>query len=840
MQIQEILRQLDGMFAGNQIREAEQFLTDSLMQAKKEEAAGKDDGKAVLLLFNELTGYYRSVSRNEEAVQTAFQALEQIEKLEMAGSAEHGTTLVNAATALRAAGAYQAALEKYREAEQIYADCLPAGDARFAGLYNNMSMAYEKEHAHEEALDALQKALAVILQTADAKEETAATYTNLSELYFKMEQMQQGLDCLEKALKLYEEDGGMDPHYAAALSACGHGYYLAGRYGEAVDSYTKALQVILATYGENDAYVITCENCAVVLEAAGFSKEAEILLEKAAHARKKLDAAGKKEGAVKAGNEKERKKGIELARAYYEKFGRQMIHRHFPEYEDRIAVGLVGEGSECLGFDDAVSEDHDYGAAFCMWLTQEDYDRIGARLQQAYENLPDEIEGKKRRNASARGAGRDGVFSVSGFYEKFVGRSLLSVLENPEKAKMEKIVQAWAEAREEQLAMAVNGEVFADPSGKFSKIRERLLAGMPESLWLQKIATAAALLAQAGQYNYARCMKRKDTTAASFALWEFLREAVHIEYLLHRTYMPYYKWAWRGMERLPGARELQRRTEALAKERPETCYWQNDRAVEGRDEINWNDPVVREIEQICAIILEQLREQHLTYGTEDFLEIHTDRILKAGQRMTRENTKIIESIIQLEWEMFQNVRNTGGRAGCQDDWETFYIMRKSQFSLWEKELLCSYERDLLDGKGVGRNLIMEKYAYMMESTVPEEYRKIAENLPKISEEKEKLIEGIISIQVSWREEMAGEYPQLSGQARIVHTAEDTAEDISFETYLRGELKTYSMETLVRYGQLVAAYAGNGKNMVEEIIARTVRLYGYSDMRQAENAVERQE
>ena len=131
-------------------------------------------------------------------MQTAFQALEQIEKLEMAGSAEHGTTLVNAATALRAAGAYQAALEKYREAEQIYTDCLPAGDARFAGLYNNMSMAYEKEHAHEEALDALQKALAVILQTADAKEETAATYTNLSELYFKMGQMQQGLDCLKK------------------------------------------------------------------------------------------------------------------------------------------------------------------------------------------------------------------------------------------------------------------------------------------------------------------------------------------------------------------------------------------------------------------------------------------------------------------------------------------------------------------------------------------------------------------------------------------------------------------------------------------------------------------
>lgn len=836
MQVQEILRQLDEMFAKNQLREAEQFLTASLVQAKKEESEGTDDGKAVLLLLNELTGYYRSVSRNEEAVQAALQALEQIEKLGMSGSAEHGTTLVNVATALRAAGAYQTALENYQEAEQIYIKCLQKNDARFAGLYNNMSILYEKEQAYEEALAALQKALAVILQIADAKEETAATYTNLSEVYFKMGQVQQGIACLEKAMKLYAEDGERDPHYSAALSACGYGYYLAGRYEEAIDSYTKALQLILATYGENDAYVITCENCAVVLEAAGFSKEAKILLERAASAREKLHVEKNKTDTVKIG--KERKKGIALARAYYETFGRQMIRSQFPEYEDRIAVGLVGEGSECLGFDDSISEDHDYGAAFCMWLTQEDYDRIGVKLQEAYENLPPEIEGQKRRNASVRAAGRDGVFPISRFYEKFLGKKLLSVLENPQKANPDNIVQAWAEAREEQLAMAVNGEIFVDSLGKFSEIREQLLTGMPESLWIKKIATAAAILAQAGQYNYARCMRRGDTTAASFALWEFLKEAVHIEYLLHRAYMPYYKWAWRGMEPFSDAEELYKRIEALAKERPEIRYWKNGRAAEEKDAMNWDDPIVQQIEQICAVILEQLRKQWLTYGNEEFLEIHTDRILKAGERMKRENTEIIESLIQLEWEMFQNVRNTGGRAGCQDDWETFYIMRKSQFSLWEKELLCSYERDLLDGKSVGRNLIMEKYAYMMESTVPEEYREIAKNLPQISEEKKKLIEGIVSIQVSWREEMEEEYPQLSGQARIIHTEEDTAEDISFETYLRGELKTYSMETLVRYGQLVAEYAKAGKNMVEEIIECTVRLYGYGTMGQAEHSVGR--
>ena len=835
MQIQEVLRQLDELFATNQMQEAEHLLTEALMQAKEEESQKKSSGEAVLILLNELTGYYRSVGRHEEAVQNAREALEQIRKLGMSESAEHGTTLVNAATALRAAGQYEASLEAYREAEQIYSICLPSEDARFAGLYNNMSLAYERQNAHEEALSCLQKALAVILQTADAKEETAATYTNLAELYLKTGQISEGLNCLEKALVLYEAGNTQDPHYAAALSACGHGYYLAGRYEEAIDSYTKALRMILDTYGENDAYAVTCENCAMVLETAGFPKEAGILREKAAHARKRCSVVESRSYERRPKSEKDRKKGIELARAYYEQFGKRMIREQFPEYADRIAVGLVGEGSECLGFDDMLSEDHDYGAAFCMWLTQEDYDKIGDRLQSAYEQLPSKVQGHKRRIASARGSDRDGVFSIPDFYENFLGREWFSVLEDDKKVDGEKVFSAWAGFQEERLAMAVNGAVFTDPLGEFSKVREHLMREMPEQLWLQKTATATAKAAQAGQYNYARCMRRGDTTAASFALWEFLQEAVHIEYLLHHTYMPYYKWAWRGMGNLSGAQEMQKRIEILANERPERDHW---KAVGEVQEVNWDDPIVCQIEQISAMILERLREQKLTYGWEDFLEIHTERILKAGERMKREKTEILEAIIQLEWNMFQKVRNTGGRAGCQDDWETFYIMRKSQFTSWKKELLLSYERDLLDGESAGRNLVMEKYAYMMELTVPEEYRRIAENLPKISEEKKKLIEGIVSIQVSWREEMAGEYPQLSGQARIIHTEEDTAEDISFETYLRGELKTYSMETLVRYGQLVAEYAKAGKNMVEEIIECTVRLYGYGTMGQAEHSVGR--
>ncbi len=194
---------------------------------------------------------------------------------------------------------------------------------------------------------------------------------------------------------------------------------------------------------------------------------------------------------------------------------------------------------------------------------------------------------------------------------------------------------------------------------------------------------------------------------------------------------------------------------------------------------------------------------------------------------------VIEQIVNMEWEMFQNVRNTGGRASCQDDFETFEIMRKSQFLVWDTSLLESYWQDLQEGKLQGRNLVMEKYAYMMESTAPEEYKEIAEGLPEISEEKQAMIEQITAIQVGWREEFAEKYPHLSGQARIIHTSEDTLNDISFETYLRGELKTYSMETLVRYGRNVVAFVREGKNMTEEIMRHTTAFYGYKTLKDAE-------
>ncbi len=89
----------------------------------------------------------------------------------------------------------------------------------------------------------------------------------------------------------------------------------------------------------------------------------------------------------------------------------------------------------------------------------------------------------------------------------------------------------------------------------------------------------------------------------------------------------------------------------------------------------------------------------------------------------------------MEWELFDQVQNIGGRAVCQDNWSTFQIMRSSQLLPWPPELLSSYRDDLLEAKAAGRNPLSEKYGYMMERTCPEEYQKIRRLLPQPGEAK---------------------------------------------------------------------------------------------------------
>lgn len=291
--------------------------------------------------------------------------------------------------------------------------------------------------------------------------------------------------------------------------------------------------------------------------------------------------------------------GLWLAEQYYQTYGKDMIHQEFAQYEERIAVGLCGEGSECFGYDDTISMDHDFEAGFCMWLLPEDEEKVGFRLYRAYEKLPKEFMGISKKAQSFGGAGRRGVSTIPEFYERFTGNGGV-----PE------TLEQWLYTPEYALACAVNGSVFRDDLGEFSRIRAELKKGLPEDVRRKKIAAKAALMAQAGQYNYMRCLRHGEKGAARIALFQFVQEGIAMVFLLNRRYMPYYKWSFRAIRELQILPDVGRRLETLLESR------------EGEKE------TAEEIEQICQMIILELKRQGLTGGNWDYLEPHAMEVME--------------------------------------------------------------------------------------------------------------------------------------------------------------------------------------------------------------------
>ncbi len=529
--------------------------------------------------------------------------------------------------------------------------------------------------------------------------------------------------------------------------------------------------------------------------------------------------------------------GLELCRRYYEEYGKPMIAEKFQAYEHLIAVGLVGKGSDCFGFDDIQSRDHDFGPRFVMWVTKKVYGEIGEELQAAYEQLPRSFMGVERIE-TFHGRNRSGVMVIEDFYKSTLGYDLIGALmqgSGNDTLGKESLatIKSWLAVHDYALAAAVNGAVFRDDEGIFTRYRNKLKAYYPKAVWYRKIAQTCALFSQSGQYNLPRMRGRGQLVAAELAKAECARQAMKLYYLLNKTYAPHDKWLFKGMPRNP----------AMSVTGEDGKRMQVSELVEKVCLLPMDDAHAAEltvaIESLAVIFANELERQNMIGACDVYLDASTkeltaksDALLTAIVADTPIITALSLSIAKAEFEAFDKVQNEGGRASCQNNWPTFKIMRMSQYMTWTEDMLLQYLYEFKTNYENGRNMIQEKYARMMESTAPDAYASFADKLPPVSEDKKTVMEQIIGFQVKWMEEFAAAYPNLAGNARAIHTSEDLPYDTSYETYLRGELGTYSDRMLEMYGRYIVEFAQNGKNATYEIMKNTVRFYGYKDLETA--------
>jgi len=808
MDINKILAEYDAMFGRCELAEIEVFLQQNMEQAR-----GIDDYGAMITLLNEIIGFCRDTTQREKALNYCAMLMDIMNQVNLQGRVEYATSLLNIANAYRAFGLCKESVDLYEQVYENYKVNVKPKAFAYASLYNNWSLVYQEMQDYEKARDLLLKALAVVDLYEDAVIPQANTRTNLATTLLQLgtdETYAEAMKYLSEALEVYERDGGKDFHYGAALVAMGDAYFSKKDYQHASEFYKRGMKEIEKHVGKTDNYARVQEKHALCERYM-----------------KRIDAQGD-------GNHNW-KSNLERSREFYEQFGKSMIHTHFPKYENRIAVGLVGEGSDCFGFDDMISTDHDYAVGFCMWLTEKDYAEIGLDLQKQYEELLD-VYSNVSKNQSADGDlmqskeldgnenvdynifldNRRGVFTINGFCNQILGTQL-------DFEKNDNI--DYLAINEEKLATLTNGEIFCDELGSFLAVRERLQKYYPDQVWRLRLAQSLHEFAQYAQSNYSRMMARKDYVTANLCIGKAIESAMNLVYLLNRTYAPYYKWKKKGLSRLDKLQTVVPFLEELALLPVQKDAW--EQVTYCSAVINKADQCICIFEEIAELILKELRNQGLVAGNDTFLEIYCQQIIK-GKYMN-----IIEEIVDLEWNQFDKVKNEGGRADCQDDFATFSVMRKSQYMTWNEELLRSYRNDLLTANQKSWNLIMEKYARMMKSTAPNKYAKLEKELPVLNEQRLAIQEEIIKIQVAWMEEFASKYPKMADNARSIHTSEDNEYNTSYETYLRGELGTYSENTFVLYGRFITSLMKTGKNLAYETMSNTAKLYGYESVEDAE-------
>jgi len=296
-----------------------------------------------------------------------------------------------------------------------------------------------------------------------------------------------------------------------------------------------------------------------------------------------------------------------------------MIHTSFRQYEGRIAVGIVGEGSDCFGYDDVISRDHDFGTGVCLWIPEEDKEVYGTELAAAYEALTDSAE---RSYYTKRLRERRGVMTIRAFYS-----NILQIDCDPKAAAL--TMAQWYGLDHSCLKTATNGAVFRDDLGEFTAFRRALLRYYPESVWRRRMAEQLHIYSASLQVNYARCMVRRDIVAAQLCRDRGLQAAMELFFLLKREYPPYYKWTYRALKELDGEGGFSEKIRELAETNIDPAAWEDTGYHPARP--NYKDRLISLADEIASELLVMLRTGGLVETGNIYLESVVEEVMEGSR-----------------------------------------------------------------------------------------------------------------------------------------------------------------------------------------------------------------
>ena len=587
-----IIKEINVQYSKLDVNDMENFIINVInMVAEKfgEESIG------FASLLNELGGFYRTTSNYKKAEDIFVKAKNTIVRLTGKNDVNYATTINNLAGVYRLVGDFSKAKQLFLEAIEIYRNISMEDSFIYSSALNNLGLLYLDKKEYKKAASLFEKSNIITKKEKNSPVIYATGLGNLANAYLALGRTKDAEKMFLEAVEVYIEnklEGNL--HFASAINSLGLFYFTIGDNDKAEQLFLQALLLKEKYFGSNNhEYAKVADNLSILYQKIGKPELAERYAAQASKAHKKIFEVDKS-------NETQRVTGMELALMSFAQFGVSTICRDFPEYLDRIAVGLVGEGSECYGFDDKYSQDHDWGSSFCIWLTKSDFDKIGSELQIEYDKITQNFLGYEMKNTNKYGPKRRGVFEINSFYREYIG------LDRPPVTLME-----WRAIPETNLSIVTNGKVFIDNLAAFSNFRNSLKAFYPDDIRLKKIAARCAIMAQAGQYNYSRSIKRMEYVAAQHAMASFIDATISVIFLLNKEYKPFYKWMHRALKGLP----------ILGIQIHEKLMELASYKCGATDKFGYDKNIIL-IEEISQSIINELLNQNMSKSSSDFLLDH--------------------------------------------------------------------------------------------------------------------------------------------------------------------------------------------------------------------------
>jgi len=239
-------------------------------------------------------------------------------------------------------------------------------------------------------------------------------------------------------------------------------------------------------------------------------------------------------------------KGLDLSRAFYDEAVKLILNKHFPQLT--YTAGLIGSGSEVLGYDTEMSSDHHWGPRLLMFLSPEDKvihaeaisDTLSKTLPYTFRGYSTNF-GDPNHDAGDNGTQllhpitegninhRVQIYTIDDFMQGLFGITSDHLMTPAD----------WLAIPQQKLLSFTAGDLFHDALN-LQAIRDDF-AYYPHDLWLYLLLCSWGRIGQ-DEHLAPRAGYVGDELGSAVIAGRLVRSIMQLCFLMERRCAPYPKW----------------------------------------------------------------------------------------------------------------------------------------------------------------------------------------------------------------------------------------------------------------------------------------------------------